>query len=123
MFQVNSPMSEEAPQHRKKKRKRVTKIFVCSGGEKLGPFSRQEVTRQLVDGVFKLSDLAWFNRLSRWVTLDELPARPSCEKGPLYPMPAVPQGILQEQGTVRDAHEAARRRRSRKSWFQRLLGR
>jgi len=97
------------PKPVRKKRKRVTKIFVCSGGEKLGPFSRQEVGRALAAGTFKLDDLAWFNRLTEWVPLHHLPTTSAGEDGVALPMPAVPAGILK---TAEELEKAGRRRRS-----------
>ncbi len=118
-------MSEDELSARRKKRKRVTKIFVCSKGEKHGPFSRQEVSRQLVDGVFKLTDLGWFNRLNQWVPLEQIASASSSEEGPLYPMPAVPRGVVEAALADQAVTQTERRRRSSqaKGWLRRLLGR
>lgn len=82
--------AKEQRKRRKKKRKRVLNIFVYSEGEKFGPLTKDGIRKELLTGAFKLSDLAWHNRLPNWVTLDALPKTKPHETEK-YAMPRIPE--------------------------------
>ncbi len=66
------------------------KIFVFSAGQQIGPFSEEKVRKELLNGSLKPSDLAWHNRLRRWVPLQQLAiAEPRSKRK--YAMPPRPE--------------------------------
>jgi uncharacterized RDD family membrane protein YckC len=48
-------------------------IHVARDGHRMGPFSLEEVNRQLAAGSLGLSDLAWYEGIPNWVALSEVP--------------------------------------------------
>src|SRR5438552_14819900 len=48
-------------------------IHVARNGQRIGPFSLEEVNRQLAAGSLSLSDLAWYEGIPNWVTLSQVP--------------------------------------------------
>jgi hypothetical protein len=66
------------------------KIFVFSAGEQTGPYSKEAIRKELLDGTLKPSDLAWHNRLRRWVPLSQI-AILEPKSRMKYPMPPNPE--------------------------------
>src|SRR5437588_11796693 len=48
-------------------------IHVARNGHRMGPFSLDEVNRQLAAGSLSLSDLAWYEGIPNWVALSQVP--------------------------------------------------
>jgi hypothetical protein len=48
-------------------------IHVARNGQKMGPFSLEEVNRQLAAGTLSLSDLAWYEGAAGWAALSTVP--------------------------------------------------
>lgn len=48
-------------------------IHVARDGHRMGPFSLEEVNRQLAAGSLGLSDLAWYEGIPNWVALSQVP--------------------------------------------------
>ena len=60
---IQSPLPVSA------KRSVVTAILVLKNGQQLGPYTLDEVNRQLSAGAIMASDFAWQERLPEWVPL------------------------------------------------------
>src|SRR5205807_6932466 len=52
---------------------RHMQIHVARDGHRMGPFSLEEVNRQLAAGSLGLSDLAWYEGIPNWIALSQLP--------------------------------------------------
>jgi len=52
---------------------RRMQIHVARNGQRIGPFSLEEVNRQLAAGSLSLSDLAWYEGIPNWVALSQVP--------------------------------------------------
>ena len=48
-------------------------IHVARNGHRMGPFSLEEVNRQLAAGSLSPSDLAWYEGIPNWVALSQVP--------------------------------------------------
>lgn len=48
-------------------------IHIARDGKQLGPFSLEEVNRQLAAGMLSLSDLAWYEGAAGWAALSTVP--------------------------------------------------
>lgn len=48
-------------------------IHVARDGHRMGPFSLEEVNRQLATGSLNLTDLAWYEGIPNWIALSEVP--------------------------------------------------
>ena len=48
-------------------------IHIARNGQKMGPFSLEEVNRQLAAGTLSLSDLAWYEGAAGWAALSTVP--------------------------------------------------
>jgi len=48
-------------------------IHVARNGHRMGPFSLEEVNRQLAGGLLSLSDLAWYEGIPNWIALSQVP--------------------------------------------------
>jgi hypothetical protein len=48
-------------------------IHIARSGQKMGPFSLEEVNRQLAAGTLSLSDLAWYEGAAGWAALSTVP--------------------------------------------------
>ena len=57
----DAPMPAEPPT--------ATEILVLKGGQQLGPYTLEEINRQLTAGIIMVSDLAWHEGLIGWVPL------------------------------------------------------
>ena len=51
----------------------ATDVLVLKNGQQLGPFTLEEINRQLSEGAIIASDLAWHEGLSEWVPLTSIP--------------------------------------------------
>ncbi|MEY2518459.1 MAG: hypothetical protein QOF24_218 [Verrucomicrobiota bacterium] len=68
-------------------------IHIARDGKQLGPFTLEEVNRQLAAGTLSLSDNAWYEGASGWAPLSSVPgvigaAPGSSSTTPTAPMPA-----------------------------------
>ena len=48
-------------------------IHIARDGQKMGPFTLEEVNRQLAAGILRLSDLAWYEGAAGWAALSTVP--------------------------------------------------
>jgi hypothetical protein len=48
-------------------------IHIARNGQKMGPFSLEEVNRQLAAGILSVSDLAWYEGAAGWAALSTVP--------------------------------------------------
>lgn len=48
-------------------------IHIARNGKAMGPFSLEEINRQLAAGTLNLSDLAWYEGASGWIPLSSVP--------------------------------------------------
>ena len=71
-------------------------IHVARDGHRMGPFSLEEVNRQLAAGSLSLSDLAWYEGIPNWVPLSEVPGvgTASSVPGPAAPAVAPASGAV-----------------------------
>ncbi len=101
------------------------KIFVFSAGEQTGPYTKEAIRKELLNGSLKSSDLAWHNRLRRWVPLQHLPMiEPQSKKK--FPMPPNPEDspfFLADETAPASALQR-RKPQARKwfGWISRLFG-
>ncbi|MEN3369748.1 MAG: hypothetical protein V7609_1891 [Verrucomicrobiota bacterium] len=77
-------------------------IHIARDGKQLGPFTLEEVNRQLAAGTLSLSDNAWYEGAAGWAPLSSVPgvtsaaatsgapAAPTPPGGPVVPAPVVP---------------------------------
>jgi hypothetical protein len=63
-------------------------IHIARDGKPMGPFSLEEVTRQLAAGTLSLSDQAWYEGAAGWAPLSTVPGVSS--SGPTGVTPASP---------------------------------
>ena len=78
-------------------------IYVARDGHRLGPFSEEEVRRQLAAGALRPTDLAWTEGLAAWVPLASLPGFTTSASGggqPTSSPPAVPVLIYADGGAL-----------------------
>jgi len=78
-------------------------IHIARDGKQLGPFSLEEINRQLAAGTLSLSDQAWYEGAAGWAALSTVPgvsaaAPASVAPGPASPM-AAPASVV-APGTV-----------------------
>ena len=68
------------------------KIHVAHNGEKLGPFSPEEISNKLAAGELHRSDLAWYEGAPDWLPILSLPdLKPLASTvPPIPPIPAIP---------------------------------
>jgi hypothetical protein len=99
---------------------RRVKIFVFSAGEQTGPYTKEAIRKELLNGSLKPSDLAWHNRLRRWVPLQQLPLiEPKSSKK--YSMPPNPKDSPFYNGDeTAMPNPKADRSRSRTNWLARV---
>jgi len=69
-------------------------IHVARDGHRMGPFSLEEVNRQLATGTLKATDLAWYEGIPNWIALSDVPGAVSGGQvavvaGPATATPAV----------------------------------
>ena len=72
-------------------------IHVARNGQPTGPFSLEEVNRQLAAGTLSLSDQAWYEGAAGWAPLSTVPGVSSSLTGGTSPHPAgttTPSGPL-----------------------------
>ncbi|HWL53157.1 MAG TPA: DUF4339 domain-containing protein [Chthoniobacteraceae bacterium] len=111
-----------------RQRRSRLKIYVHQQGKTLGPYSRDEIRRHLVNGEVSLADLVWHERLESWVALSDLPT--SENEGQRFEMPSPPHSNgaaasasanapVRRRVRERNAPDAAPRR---KGWLERLFG-
>jgi len=103
------------------------KIFVYSGGQQTGPYTKEAIRRELLNGSLKPSDLAWHNRLRRWVPLHLLPmSEPKSKKK--YPVPPLPEDspyytpAAQPESTLPRSEQKTLAPGDWLEWFTRRLG-
>jgi uncharacterized RDD family membrane protein YckC len=64
-------------------------IHVARNGHRMGPFSLEEVNRQLAAGSLSPSDLAWYEGIPNWVSLSQVPGVGTSASVPDTAAPAV----------------------------------
>jgi hypothetical protein len=72
-------------------------IYVARDGNRLGPYSDEEVRRQLAAGTLLSTDLAWTEGLTAWVPLGSLPGL-TAPAGGAPPPPPAPVRIYADVG-------------------------
>ncbi len=87
---MNLPRHPVASQRRSRSR-----IFLFRNGQRLGPYYREEISRQLAQGEIALEDLVWHSRLDRWMPVRELP-KASSQGEERFEMPPLPEGVIEE---------------------------
>ena len=66
-------------------------IHIARDGKPMGPFSLEEINRQLAAGTLTLSDQAWYEGAAGWAPLSTVPGvSSSAPTGTLPPQPASP---------------------------------
>jgi len=68
-------------------------IHIARDGKQLGPFSLEEINRQLAAGTLSLSDNAWYEGASGWAPLSTIPGvsgGASSSSANISPAPAAP---------------------------------
>ncbi|PZR76830.1 MAG: hypothetical protein DLM73_01345 [Chthoniobacterales bacterium] len=85
-------------------------IYIARDGKQLGPFSLEEINRQLAAGTLTLTDNAWYEGAAGWAALSTIPgvsaaaasasptlpasitpsAAPAAAAGPVVPAAAIP---------------------------------
>ena len=68
-------------------------IHIARDGKQLGPFSLEEINRQLAAGTLSLSDNAWYEGASGWAPLSTIPGvsgGASSSRANISPPPAAP---------------------------------
>jgi hypothetical protein len=65
-------------------------IHIARNGQPMGPFSLEEVNRQLAAGTLSPSDQAWYEGAAGWAPLSTVPGVSSSPTGSTSPQPAVP---------------------------------
>jgi hypothetical protein len=73
-------------------------IYVAREGNRLGPFSEEEVRRQIAAGTLLSTDLAWTEGLASWVPLGSLPGLTVTPGGAPLPAPPPPVHIYAAGG-------------------------
>src|SRR5688500_8489455 len=75
-------------------------IYVGKNGQQLGPFSLEEINRNLADGTFVGTDLGWYEGAAGWAALSSIagvvippppaavPVTPAPAPAPVSPAPA-----------------------------------
>jgi hypothetical protein len=64
-------------------------IHIARNGQPMGPFSLEEVNRQLAAGTISLSDQAWYEGAAGWAPLATVPGVSSGGASPSAPTPMV----------------------------------
>lgn len=65
-------------------------IHIARDGKQLGPFSLEEINRQLAAGTLSLSDNAWYEGASGWAPLSTVPGVAPGAASPAASTPAAP---------------------------------
>ena len=65
-------------------------VHIARNGQALGPFSIEEINRQLADGRLSPSDLAWYEGAPGWVALSTVPGVTVRETAGSPPVPKSP---------------------------------
>ena len=73
-------------------------IYLARDGQRLGPFSPDEVRRQLATGTAKPTDLAWSEGSPGWIPLSSLPEMGMMAAGAPPPPPAAFPVIIYHAG-------------------------
>lgn len=48
-------------------------IYITRDGQRMGPYTAEEVNRQLAAGTISLADLAWYEGAANWMPLSQVP--------------------------------------------------
>jgi len=65
-------------------------IHIARDGKQLGPFSLEEINRQLAAGTLSLSDNAWYEGAAGWMPLSSVPGVTGATSAPPPVSPATP---------------------------------
>jgi hypothetical protein len=65
-------------------------IFIGRGGEQLGPYQAEELSRAVAAGDIALSDFAWSDGEAGWVTVSEYVAKKNISLQPVQPISTPP---------------------------------
>jgi hypothetical protein len=57
-------------------------VHVARNGQRMGPFSLEEINRQLAAGTLNLTDLAWYEGAPGWVQLSTVPGVTGAQQAP-----------------------------------------
>jgi hypothetical protein len=79
-------------------------IHVARDGKQLGPFSLEEINRQLAAGTLSLSDQAWYEGAAGWAALSTVPgvsAAAPVSAPPVFPatVPGAPATLVPQKKT------------------------
>src|ERR1700692_732882 len=79
-------------------------IHIARDGKQLGPFSLEEINRQLAAGALSLSDQAWYEGAAGWAALSTVPgvsAAAPVSARPVSPatVPGAPAALVPQKKT------------------------
>ena len=65
-------------------------VHIDRGGERVGPYSVEQINAHLADGSILPSDLGWTDGMADWVPVTQVPGVTTADAAAPPPPPAVP---------------------------------